>query len=170
MVATASDLPPLGPTRGRRLLGTIAVAAIVLTGAGCGLFGDDDADPPTGEKSSAGLTSSEAALCELGGLLVEEGMTLERLLVDDGPDVAGMLVYVGTFLAARSSDVRAMGPYAAGIDAIDRRHQLRMEQLEGRTDAEGVRLPDVEPTDPELASVRAADAFLAEGRCPPFDP
>lgn len=162
---SSAVLSPPGPRWGRRLAGVVALsAATILAGAGCS--GSDGG----GSDGSKELSPSEFALCEMNEVLtVSNGSSFEQVLTGDDKDDADALLAIGLFVEVREDVVVDLGEYDAGAQAIQRRNEQHIALTEKADVGAEVPFPDAEPTEEELASVRAADEFIVDGGCGPVD-
>jgi hypothetical protein len=159
--------PPTGPRWGRHLPRVVALAAITLAGAGCGLWSSSDMSGGSDGEPESDLSSAEVAMCEFGAAAaIVDATSLEEVLTGDTPDHQAALTALGLFVGSRDEVVNALGQYQPGARAIYRRSEMLMARFEASPSDGEVAIPDAGATDTELASVRAADRFLAERRCP----
>jgi hypothetical protein len=153
----AVSVPPRR-RRGRSLLGMAALAGATLaTGCSDSSGGSDATTEPGG---------SAFALCELDEVRrVSGGPTLEEVLTGDDPSIADALIAIGLFVDVREEVVVELDTYGPGASAIQRRNNAHVAAGKDVPPGEEVAFPDVEPTDEEMTSIRAADEFIAEGGC-----
>lgn len=158
-MAAGLALVPSGRRR-RCLVGAVALAATALAGTGCGML-----RPQEASSSPSDETGSDHQLCVLFGSTLEMfgDPSMDALLTSDELDLFPPIGVIALIATNRSGEVDDLGPYRAGVQAVERRGRDLIE----RSFAVGLgdRLPSENVTKAERASARAADAVLADGAC-----